>query len=165
MSSDIDEEEPEKVLVFDRSNEEIAALKKSVQEKSIEHLLHFTRYENLESILKNGIMTKDNLNTLNLDFYENDKARFDGYPNSISLSVSSPHYVLFYKFRKCTDAKGWVVIDIKPEVLWEYNCAFCKHNAADSRISKRNIDDLCNIKSFEETSNSYEELRIYYCAR
>ena len=99
MSSDIDEEEPEKVLVFDRSNEEIAALKKSVQENNIEHLVHFTRYENLESIFKNGIMTKDNLNTLNLDFYENDKARFDGYPNAISLSVSSPHWVLFYKLR------------------------------------------------------------------
>jgi hypothetical protein len=57
---------------------------------------------------------------------------------------------MFYKYRMQSDAKGWVVISIKPEVLWKYNCAFCKHNAADSRISNRNIDDLYNIKSFEE---------------
>ena len=146
-----EQEAPEKDFDFDRSNEEIVALKKIVQERNIEHLIHFTRYENLESILENGIMTKDNLKTLKLDFCENDRARFDGYENSISLSVSSPHFVMFWKYKKgFIDAKGWVVIDIKPDVIWEYYCIFCKHNAADSKTIKRNRDDLYNIKSFEE---------------
>ena len=38
--------------VSGRGKGEITALKKFVQERNIEHLIHFTRYENLESILK-----------------------------------------------------------------------------------------------------------------
>jgi len=136
--------------IVQSDNEAVLLLRKFIEEKNIEELIHFTRYENLESILKSGIVTRDSLNSLGHDFYVNDSLRLDGHQNSISLSISFPNHQMFYKCRKITDAKGWVVIAIKPEVLWEKKNAFCKHNAADSRISKINIDDLCNPESFEE---------------
>jgi TPR repeat protein len=106
----------------------VAALKKIVEDRDIEELIHFTRYENLESILKSGIVTRNSLNTLGRDFYVNDSLRLDGHQNSISLSVSFPNYKMFYKYRMQPNAKDWVVIAIKPEVLWEYKVAFCQHN-------------------------------------
>ena len=169
---DLEEYEPDEIdqqlqPKINQDKEEIAAIKTFVKERNIEHLIHFTRYENLESILDNGIVTKDVLNTSNLDFYGNDGMRLDGHQNSISLSLSSPNHKMLYKYKKQSDAKGWIVIDVNPEVLWEYNCAFCKHNAADSRILKRNIDDLCNIKSFKEmfldpNDGSREGLETYH---
>ena len=156
ISDDLEEEyesdriDQQSQLKTNQDKEAIAALKKFIQERDIDELIHFTRYENLESILENGIVTRDVLNSLNRDFYVNDSKRLDGHQNSTSVSVTFPNWKMFYKYRMQSDATGWVVISIKPEVLWEYDCAFCKHNAADSRISKRNIDDLCNIKSFEE---------------
>ncbi len=140
-----------------------ATLKKFIEKRNIERLIHFTRYENLESILMSGIVTQEALDTLNRDFYVNDSLRLDGHKNSISLSISHPNDKMFYKYRmrnagdttgmienRPLDTKDWVVIVIKPEVLWNYKSAFCKYNAADSRISNKNIGDLCNIKSFEE---------------
>ena len=100
--------------------------------------------------MKNGIVTRDALSTLRNNFYINDSLRLDGHEDSISVSISFPNHKMFYKYRMETDAKGWVVISIKPELLWKSKSAFCKYNAADIRISKRNVEDLCNLESLEE---------------
>lgn len=122
-------------------------IKREIKSKGIVQLIHFTRYENIESIINNGIFTRDNLNE---NSFFNDKLRLDGHRNSISVSVSFPNYKMFYKYRKNTDARGWVVIAISPDVLLDYDCAFCKHNAADLRVSTQSLDVLSSVKSFRE---------------
>jgi hypothetical protein len=104
-------------------------IKGFVDERNIIRLIHFTRYENLESILTNGLITRDGLNGFNHTVYVNDSLRLDGHTNSISLSLSFPNHRMFYKYRMGSEAQGWVVLAISPEVLWDYECAFCKHNA------------------------------------
>ena len=76
--------------------------------------------------------------------------RLDGHIDTISLSISFPNYKMFYKYRMTTSTRGWVVIALSPSILWEYECAFCKYNAADSRISKLPKDYLNSIKSLKE---------------
>lgn len=100
--------------------------------------------------MTNGLITRDGLNGFNHTVYVNDSLRLDGHTNSISLSLSFPNHRMFYKYRMGSEAQGWVVLAISPEVLWDYECAFCKHNAADSRISNREIYDLSGINSFRE---------------
>lgn len=142
----VEVDEPIKIEI----SPEKQAIKAFVKERNIVQLIHFTRYENLESILVNGIVTREMLNTIEYDSYVNDNLRLDGHVNTISLSISFPNYKMFYKYRRSTDAKGWVVLAISPQILWEYKCKFCKHNAADSRISSREIDNLSGIDSLQE---------------
>ncbi|MCP5170220.1 MAG: DUF4433 domain-containing protein [Hahellaceae bacterium] len=134
------------VFRFNKRNE----IKTFSNERNIKQLIHFTRYENLESILLNGLVTRNELDELSNDFYTNDILRLDGRKNSISLSISFPNYKMFYKYRMISKAKGWIVLFLSPEVLWHYNCLFCMHNAADLRISTRSIASLSGVDSFKE---------------
>jgi len=126
------------------------AIKNFIESRNITQLVHFTRYENLEGIMKHGLLTRSDLNILRIPSLMNDSLRLDGNENSISLSISFPNYKMFYKYRMNTLAKGWVVITINPSVLWEYDCAFCKYNAADSRIYNLPKSDLKGVNSLEE---------------
>ena len=128
----------------------IGPLETLIVERNIELLVHFTRYENLESILENGIVTRESLINLAQEYIVNDDMRLDGHPDSISLSISFPNYKMFYKYRMSEDAKGWVVLVLEPSILWRYKCAFCKHNAADSRISRQDINNLMGVEALKE---------------
>jgi hypothetical protein len=45
---------------------------------------------------------------------------------------------------------NWVVLVLHPSVLWEKECAFCKHNAADGRISCLPLNSLKTPQAFQE---------------
>jgi len=113
-------------------------------------LVHFTRWENLDGIVQNGLCPKILLEDLPYDVTINDEMRLDGHEDSVSLSIAFPNYKMFYRYRSNTQSRGWAVIAIHPSVLWEYECAFCKHNAADSRISRVDIDSLKTIEAFKD---------------
>lgn len=125
-------------------------IKKYVEQRGIIRLLHFTRYENLDGIMNNGLYTRSMLGGIEEDTYINDRLRLDGHKDSISLSISFPNHKMFYKYRMNTNAKGWAVLVIDPSVLWEYDCAFCRYNAADSRISSRSRYNLSNLDSLKK---------------
>jgi len=133
-------------------------IKKFIEDRNIRELVHFTRYENIESILENGLVERDELSNLSNQFYVNDRLRLDGHQNSISLSISLPNYKMFYKYRMNTETKGcWVVLILSPDILWSYDCVFCKHNAADSRISNKKISDLDDVRSLREMFSDHND--------
>ena len=112
-----------------------------VKSRSINELIHFTRYENLESILKNGLITRDLLSSSAI---KNDELRLDEHTNTVSVSISFPNYLMFYPKRldsKIT-AQGWVVLTLHPQLLWDKKCAFYEHNAASSVMRRRPIETL-----------------------
>ena len=135
----------------------VKAIKECIAERSIANLIHFTRYENIEGIVKNGLVVRSKLDSLRENVFKNDNLRLEGYEESLSLSISFPNYKMFYKYRMSTSCRGWVVIAVDPSILWEYKCAFCKNNAADSRISGRQRSKLMGVDSlkgmFIEDSN------------
>jgi len=55
---------------------------------------------------------------------------------------------MFYKYRNENKCVEWVVLGIHPAVLWTKNCAFCRHNAADGRISTQPVHSLQTIGAF-----------------
>ena len=104
-----------------------------MQARNIRSLVHFTRIENLESILQHGIIPRAHLAG---DFVFNDEHRFDGFLEASSLSISFPNYKLLYTHQCHNPGKNWVVIGIRPEVMLELPCLYFHSNAARTDIRK-----------------------------
>lgn len=129
------------------SKEEI---KKIVENLQVPCLVHFTQLANLPSILENGLLCRD---TIPQGVAVNDEMRLDGRRNTVSLSIAFPNHLMFFKYRKENKAT-WCVLGINPSVLWQLDCLFCHHNAADRRISCLSNAELSSPsglrKMFEE---------------
>lgn len=112
-----------------------------VEKRGIRELLHFTRLGNLESIAQKGLLPRDELERLGIpeaDF--NDLTRVDDLKQASCLSISFPNYQMFYSCRRRTPAQAWVVLSIKPSVLWKMRCIFCVENAASSLVRNTPVD-------------------------
>lgn len=129
-----------------------------VKERDIQYLLHFTRLSNLDGILEHGVYPHSRLDELPHDVTINDAGRWDNHPDSISLSICFPNYLMFFKYRKESE-DDWVVLVIHPNVLWESKCAFCKHNAADGRISCLPVDQIDDHNALSEMFDDIEDHR------
>jgi ssDNA thymidine ADP-ribosyltransferase, DarT len=103
----------------------------------IPHLVHFTRCENLESILRYGVHSIASCGELGLEAIRNDTLRLDNQPNGISVSIAFPNYRMFYKYRQLEMQTDWAVLILSPEILWEKECGFYKNNAASSHVRHR----------------------------
>ena len=104
-----------------------------VNERQILSLVHFTPIENLESIVENGLRSRNELS--GEKYIHTDEYRTDGWLNWVSASISFPNYKMFYsKQNSLKDIGGWAVVIIKKEVLWELDCKFILTNAASSGI-------------------------------
>jgi hypothetical protein len=106
----------------------------------IPYLVHFTRAENLESIINNGIYPVDRVEEVCENPTINDTLRLDGRREGTSISVAFPNCQMLYKYRMEEKGSEWVLLLLPPSVLWIKDCAFCKHNAADIRISNLPIE-------------------------
>ena len=126
-------------------------LQDKISEKGITRLIHFTSRKNLESILKNGIMSITEMKQ-NLMHYEyNDENRFDQCFDGISLSIQSPNIYLLNKFKEKYKDREYVYILLDPALLYEITDdsgeklaprIYCNYNAAGSLTKKdsENID-------------------------
>ena len=123
-------------------------LKESVLSREIKELVHFTRIENLQSILSVGLQSRVRLEEIDHKYLINDSMRLDNRLNGISLSITHPNQSMFYKYRTASESSNWCVVILKPSILWELSCLFCMHNAADSRISRLNDKSLSNKDAF-----------------
>ena len=129
-------------------------IKAVIQNRKIPSLVHFTNLKNLESILKHGLVPRDQLSKLGTLCETNDAHRLDGHEDSISLSVAFPNCQMFYKIRNNTEDQFCILV-LSPELLTNHDCAFCKYNAADGAISNKDINTL---KSPEAFMSMFEEL-------
>lgn len=132
-------------------------LQEQVKNRNITSLVHFTRVENLPSILKHGLLSRSLAQGQNIHQLTTDLHRYDGKLNSTSLSVSHPNEKMFYRKRMDFGPESaWVVIGLDPEILWEKECAFYKHNAADSSMRGTCVSRLKGVDAFE--SMFYEDV-------
>ncbi|WP_313375061.1 DarT ssDNA thymidine ADP-ribosyltransferase family protein [Pantoea sp. CTOTU50773] len=118
-----------------------------VAQREITQLIHFTRVENLASIINHGIIPVDSAIAAKLAPAVNDLDRLDGYRNASCISISLTNHRMFWKYRQENPTVDWVVLGIRPSVLWEKNCAFCRHNAADGRITSQQLQQLTTVES------------------
>ena len=125
-------------------------IKELVTKRKIEYLVHFTRVENLPSILEKGLMGRSLLKFNNLDTLMNDNLRLDNVKDAVSTSISFPNYRMFFSLQKQNPTADWAVIKIKPSVLWELDCAFCYSNAAGRASRAVPLDDRRSPEAFEK---------------
>ena len=131
--------------------------------KDIDAIYHFTRKSNLSSILEYGILTRTNLNNMNLRYAFNDQMRLDGVLDSISLSFSHPNFKMFYKYRKQTSDDDWVVLKISPSLIYGKEpqtsnrtehlnylnkAVFCNTNAASNKMRNLSIEERMTCNAF-----------------
>jgi len=115
----------------------------------IPFLVHFTQYENINSIITHGIHPRGKLRHDILSI-SNDELRLDGHTDATSVSIAFPNSRMFYKYRQSTPNAGWVILLLDKAILWTRDCAFCRHNAADSRINGIKLSELKTSKAFTE---------------
>lgn len=122
-------------------------IKSFAKELGIPYLLHFTHINNLESILKGGLFSREAVDEMGTEIIKNDTVRYDGRLNTISLSIAHPNDRMFSKYR--VKDEEWCVLALRRKILWELDCLFFKHNAADARISRKDNDELSGIEAFK----------------
>jgi len=131
---------------------------KEITDRGIEYLIHFTPTINLLSIFEQGkllsraLLEKNGIDDTLLDFIEFlDSTRFDD-KNYINLSLSSPNYLLFNRFRERTRDKpyiNWCVLKINPKYIYQAETLFSVTNAASS-IAKHTYGISGDIQKFKK---------------
>ena len=121
-------------------------LRQICDERGITTLLHFTRIENLSSILQKGLLGRSLLEESGQDFVWNDEQRLDAHKEAVCLSISFPNYRMFYSIREkkketneANDSQ-WVILLLDTNILWELDCTFFQENAA-SNVTNRIIPE------------------------
>jgi len=135
------------------SKKEIKAFAKELE---IPHLVHFTHISNLESIIENGLLSREKVDGLDEDAVTNDEERHDGREHTISLSIAHPNDLMFYKYRGKDE--DWCVIGLKRKILWEQDCLFLKNNAADARMSSKEDNELSTVAAFKSMYGEMDDL-------
>jgi hypothetical protein len=100
-------------------------MQQRIKERGIQHLTHFTKLQNLDSILKGGIIPRQELERRSLEFAFSDQSRVDGETDASCFSITFPNYKMFYNLRMRDLKQKWVVVGCSPRILWEKDCAFC----------------------------------------
>lgn len=100
--------------------------------------MHFTRIENLSSILQQGLLGRTLLEERGQDFEWNDPQRLDEHKEAVCLSIGFPNYLMFFNVRERkkraneTNDSQWIILFLDVNILWELDCAFFQKNAASN---------------------------------
>ena len=127
---------------------EKSRIERLIDKRDIKYLTHFTRIENLPSILQKGLMPRKQLLLQGIRPEVNDWNRLDN-TDAVCLSVSFPNYKLFYRFRVKRPETKWAVILLDPIILDRCSCSFACRNAASNEMK---------LDSYETTDPQAEVL-------
>ena len=120
-----------------------------LQQRSVTHLVHFTKAQNVPSILRNGLLSRDELSARGIAHSINDLHRFDYVTGAVCLSVSFPNYKLFYRLRQEHPTDDWVVLRLRPDVVAHKRCAFSYANAATRSIAQSHLAERMTLAALE----------------
>ncbi len=124
-------------------------IKEILVARGITRLYHFTRLINLESIVENGLLTREQIREQELKSAFSDNRRWDDHPNATCCcSIEFPNYKMFYVVRRNHGAYEWVVIEISPDILLEKDCTFYPMNAAKSEFRNKDVNDFKGVEAF-----------------
>ena len=100
--------------------------------RNVSTLYHFTPIENLESILKHGILSINKLKEKNIQYVYNDSERLENQPDYICFSVEYPNGMLLRNYMR-TRHREYVLLEIDINVLNYKYARCCPVNAATAR--------------------------------
>ena len=76
--------------------------------------------------------------------------------DAVSLSVTAPNYLMFYKYRALKEKSNWVVITFDSQKILEYKCSFYRANAACMDSCQFKKEERQNVNSFEEMFSDWD---------
>lgn len=123
--------------------------------KGIPLLVHFTKAENIASIMQHGILPVSVTLEKGIAALTNDMHRLDYQRDATCVSIAFPNHRMFFKYRQAGEGADWTVLAIRPDVLWQKPCAFCQRNAADALVTAIPIQERMTLAAF---SGMYEEI-------
>lgn len=140
-------------------NARAAEIQQFCKKRGIETLIHFTRSQNLSSILQKGLLSRSILERQSQEYQPqyNDLYRIDGYREAICLSISFPNYQMFYRYSQ-NERQNWVVLGLHSSLLWTLDCAFCWENAASNNIRRIPINVRRQAQSFKQLFWNYGDI-------
>ena len=110
-------------------------LRDQVRKRGITQLLHFTRIENAQSILENGIAGRQYLDDAGIDYLPTDGWGGNAPRTAFSTSIHDLYWGMLKKKRK--DMGGeWMVFALDASIIWTHRCRFCWRNASSTEIKK-----------------------------
>jgi hypothetical protein len=148
----IEENNPKKETLLELKIEQEDKIREIVERRKIEHLVHFTRIDNLHSILQSGLIPRSMQQEFNLSSLINDEGRFESRLDCTSCSVAFPNYLLFHTFRECKfPGSRWAIIFLNIDILFSpSNIAYYyQTNAATANHRDTNTKELCSAQAFE----------------
>ncbi|WP_199555731.1 DarT ssDNA thymidine ADP-ribosyltransferase family protein [Sandaracinobacteroides hominis] len=113
----------------------IDEIKQEVECREISLLYHFTPFENVRSILINGLASREILEKHEISYVATDEMRLDGRLNGLSLSIHSINWSMF-RAKKLQYLCEWAILELDSSILWTHECRFCWANAASREILK-----------------------------
>ena len=139
-------------------------IKNIIQQRKIQNLIHFTKIKNLESILTNGFLSRQYLESNKIKFEINDTERWDNKPNATCFSIEFPNNFLLNTFKKKYPHSKWVIILLDINLLNNSydKMYFCNKNAggATNWVNCKNSQSSKSFESmFYEKINSKSPLR------
>lgn len=133
-----------------------AEIEKIIQDRGIKKLYHFTQARNLNSIFEHGILSRNKINGLKIDAAVNDRERWDGHTDAISVSISGANYRMLYALGKGKQNRGetcpgdaYVLLELDPSLLYELDCAFYPTNAASNRVRHASKTEFQSAQALE----------------
>lgn len=111
-------------------------IRRESERRGISRICHITQSRKLPHIFGslNGLYSAEWLRSNRPDLLDsNDEQRLDGKPDHISCSIEYPNGWYWDSIRQKVHAfKDWVVLLIRPDVLWRSDTYFCPRNCAAS---------------------------------
>lgn len=105
-------------------------IKNIIQQRKLQNLIHFTRIENLESILQKGLLSRKDLDTNKINYISNDSERWDAKINATCFSIEFPNGFLLKTFKDKYKNSKWVIMLLDINLLNNSNKkCFCNRNA------------------------------------
>lgn len=110
---------------------------KIILSRKIRRLVHFTDIKNLESILANGLLTRENLNKKGIIPIVSDVERYDHRLDCTSLSIEYPNYQMLHCKRNGILDRNYCILifDIQKVLLNNLKKYFVYINAANKNAS------------------------------
>lgn len=125
-----------------------------ISERNIKELIHFTRIDNIPTILEYGILPRDQLDIYAPEAIINDVSRYDGHTDASCLSVSFPNYKMFYHYSNNNQSQ-WAVLSLDPQLLYDLDIDefyFYPENAAKSETNRCSFAEM-----FGKSNNNLPE--------
>lgn len=142
-------------------------IKRFLEERGIEYLVHFTDMANISSIKRNGLLSRAFLQRRGMGFRFNDNVRLDDSLDYISLSITNHNKDVYQSFVKKGSIQRGAFIYIDASILYKESNdrLYCVTNAASAKCPKgRTLSDL--ERMFDDVvyfkANGIEQQKVRY---